>query len=96
MKLTPFEVKQHFTRHSGGLVTYVGDELGQNGRRLIIHFTVNGTDIRASAYCELHNGTSWAMRDATRRCAKQAFDFAYRSTGKREADMKNLLDGKTV
>lgn len=94
MKLMPFDVKREFTRLCGPDVTYVGHEILQGGRRLAVEFKTPAVEGSVWSYHELRNGTSWALRDATKACAKLAFDYAYAATGKRAADMAQLLKGK--
>lgn len=96
MIFDPFTVETEFKKFCGPDVTYVSDHLGEgtHARRLFVKFTVNGTDVAATAYRDMPNTTGFSKRDATLACAKQASDFAYRTTGKREADLKALMQGK--
>ena len=87
-----FTVEDEFARLAGPDVQYVSYDTA--GHRLVVKFMVKGTDITASAYGPMRNGTSFTLMDATRACARQAQDFAYRATGKREADIIRLSQGK--
>lgn len=44
----------------------------------------------------LSNGLAWTLLRAVRRCAESARNDAYRRTGHRDADMQQLLSGRTV
>lgn len=94
MKLIPYDVKTEFERYCGADVKYVEHQIENRQMTVKYAFTANGMTRRISAL--MPNSTNTALRDTARRIAKSAFDDAYRLTGKRDADMKQLLQGKTV
>lgn len=89
-----FDIKTEFDRHCGADVKYVDHAI--RNQHLYIEYQVTGVDNKRSITAMMQNGTNTSRRDTARRIAKRAFDDAYHLTGKRDADMKQLLQGKTV
>lgn len=94
-QLKPFDAKTEFERFCGSDVKYLRHE-GPPSRNLCIYYSIEGQDRELSVNCHLMDGTNIRLRNAARRCAKLAYDDAYRRTGKREADMNMLLSRRTV
>lgn len=94
MKLIPFDVKTEFERHCGTDVKFVACE--SKNQQVTIEYLIPAVDRKRWISARMTNGTNTARRDTARRIAKLAFDDAYHLTGKRDADMKQLLQGKTV
>lgn len=94
MKLIPFDVKTEFERHCGADVKYVEHEIANRQMTVKYSFPANGMTRRISAL--MPSGTNTSLRDTARRLAKRAFDDAYVLTGKRDRDMRQLLQKRTV
>lgn len=86
-------IKREFTRLCGEDIAFI--EATISARSLVVCFGVAGLDGRYSVYALMPNSTTTALRRAAMLCAKRALEFAYNSTGEREFDIKQLLNGKT-
>ena len=89
------DVKDEFTRFCGPSVLFV-ERHTTHGRTLKIVYTIPAidTDERRFVIAHLRNGLESVLRQAVRRCAKQAFDDAYVRTGQRAGDMRQLMSGR--
>ena len=85
-------VEATFTLYCGPDAYYVSHE--QIGRKLIIEYKVRGDDGVRAAWRLLKSGTPAAMNWAIRSVAEDVRLRSYRMSGKMEADLKQLLEGR--
>jgi len=90
------EIRDEFTRFCGPSVLFLA-RVATTGRTLKLTYTIPAIDHEPRfVIAHLRNGLESVLRQAVRRCAEQARQDAYRRTGHRDADMKQLLQGKLV
>lgn len=89
-----FDVKTEFERHCGAAVKYLSHDIKHH--QLTIGYEIPSIERKRYIHGHLSNGLDTTLRDAAHRIAKSAFDDAYVLTGQRDAEMGQLLQGKTV
>lgn len=89
------DVKAEFTRFCGPSALYSSHS--REPRTLTVIYTIPalGEDTHR-VVAHLRNGLQVVMMRAVRQAAASAANHAYVATGHREADMKQLLQGKLV
>lgn len=88
------DIKAVFTEFCGPSVLFVEEK--HPFRTLTIVYTIPALDPdkKWQTVAHLRNGLEVVLRQAVKRCADHARQDAYRRTGHRDADMKQLLRGR--
>lgn len=89
------DIKSEFTHFCGPSVLYKSHD--RQPRTLEIIYTIPAvSEDEHKVFGHLRNGLESVLRRAVRAMAGSARNDAYHRTGHREADMKQLLSGRTV
>lgn len=89
------DIKSEFMEFCGPSVLYKSHV--KEGRTLRIFYTIPAlSEDERKVVAHLRNGLASVLRREVRRMADSARNDAYHRTGHREADMKQLLSGRTV
>jgi hypothetical protein len=90
------DIQAVFTEYCGPSVLFI--EANNSGRTLKVTYTIPALDSALQRFVVTHlrNGLERTLWHAVRRCAADARNDAYRRTGHREADIKELLAGRLV
>lgn len=88
-----FDVETEFQRYCGANVKYLEHSI--KNHQLTVAYEIPGLGKRY-VHGHLRNGTDLAQRDTSRQIAHIAFNDAYRLTGQRDRDMRQLLQKRTI
>lgn len=89
------DIKIEFTEFCGPSVLYKSH--AKEGRTLRIFYTIPAlSEDQRQIIAHLRNGLESTLRRQVRMAADSARNDAYHRTGHRDADMKQLLSGRTV
>lgn len=90
------DIRDEFTRFCGPSVLFV-ERVSTMDRTLRIKYSIPALeDEPRFVVMHLRNGLESVLRKAVHRAADSARLDAYRRTGHRDADMKQLLSGRTI